>query len=312
VSNNQELIYNPEFFERVQIQSLLTNFYEIKEIPFDDTLDAYMYILDLPNISPAIYVTEKAIWTAGDYTDLDTKVADRRYTLFGNMGLLFRYSLATLERYHRIYSLHASAMYIPAEDELIVVVGGPGTGKTVFLLEGIIRGYQIFSTEMLYFHFGPDGCVFLKGALLDNVRLGNLLCDYPKAVEKLGLQLPETEDVWETKITIDLHSVATPDDELLNPNVTLLFPRIEAGREVAIVNDVTDKRKLKKMLFDNATEKIGATTLLYESIPIGSFDTPYLMSKRLEAIERFSSGEVFPIKRAKTILAGPQNCMEGI
>jgi hypothetical protein len=312
VSNNQRLIRNPEFFEEVHIQSLLTDFHKVKDIPFDDTLDAYVYVLDLPSIPPAIYVTERGIWTAGDYADLDDRVADRRYTLFGNMGLLFRYGLATLERYHGIYSLHASAMYVPPEDELIAVVGGPGAGKTVFLLAGIVRGYQIFSTEMLYFHFGPDGCTFLKGALLDNVRLGSLLYDYPKAAEKLGLQLPEAEDVWGTKVTIDLHSVATADDELLSPDVTFLFPRIEAGREVAIVNDVTDKRKLKKMLFDSATEKIGATTLLYESIPVGSFDTPHLMGKRLEAIQRFSSGEGFHIKRAKTILAGPQNCMEGI
>jgi hypothetical protein len=71
------------------------------------------------------------------------------------MGLFFRYALTVQER-HGIYALHASAIYKPHDDELLVIVGKAGAGKTVYLLEALARGYQIFSTEMTYFRPTPE------------------------------------------------------------------------------------------------------------------------------------------------------------
>jgi len=113
-------------------------------------------------------------------------------------------------------------------------------------------------------------------------------------------------------VTIDLRSKATSEDILVNPKVTLILPKIEEGRREVIVGDITDKRKLTKLLFDNATEKIANTALLYETIPVGCLDSPDLMRKRLKAMERFVSGETFEIKRAKTILASPRNCLKEV
>ncbi|MCL4534989.1 MAG: hypothetical protein M1370_07525 [Bacteroidetes bacterium] len=313
ISNNPTLIDAPEFFESKEvIQSLLTDVRAVPRIPFLGELDAYIYINDVPSLPPEIRVTDRAVFAAADFTRLDTEASDRRYSLFGNLGLFFKYAMATLERYHCIYSFHASGVFIPDDNELLIIIGGAGAGKTVLLLEGLSRGYQIFSTEMVHFQFGPDGCRFFKGAMVDNIRIGNLLFDFPAAAERLGLVLPEVGDPWATKIAIDLESVSTPSDILLNPNVTLLFPKIEAGRGAAIINEVRDRRRLVHMLFDNATEKIGGTTLLYEVLPLDTFDTPALMRARLSSMERFVSGEAFPIKRARTILAGPKNSMEGI
>ncbi len=313
VSNNPELIFNPEFFEATDVlQSLLTNEYQIRDVAFEQNLDAYIYMCDLLSIPPSVAVTDKEMWVAGNLGELDAKMVDRRYGLFGNMGLFFKYALTTLERYHDVFGFHASAMYIPWQNELILILGGPGAGKTVLLLEGLRRGYQIFATEMTHFQFGPEGCVFFKGSLLDNVRIGNLVYDFPEATQRLKLELPRVEDVWGTKVVADLHSVTTEEDIIVNPRVTLLFPRIEAGRDTAIIEDITDERKLIMMLFGNATEKIAGTVLLYGSIPIGSLDTPHLMRKRLKAVERFAAGDDFEIKRVKTILAGTRNCMEGI
>ncbi|HEX2987580.1 MAG TPA: hypothetical protein VHS06_05360, partial [Chloroflexota bacterium] len=78
-----------------------------------------------------------------------------------------------------------------------------------------------------------------------------------------------------------------------------------------IISDITSQSKLKWMLFNNATEKIGGTNLFYETVVVDTMDTPDLMQKRLKAMERLVSGEV-EILRAKNILAGTHNCMEGI
>ena len=93
------------------MQCLLTNVYKIDDIPFGPNLDAYFYIYDIPNVPPTMKVTDNAVFVTGPISELDAKMADRRYSIFGNLGLFFKYSMATLER-HGIYSFHASAMYV--------------------------------------------------------------------------------------------------------------------------------------------------------------------------------------------------------
>ncbi len=311
VSNNRWLLHNPEFFSEYKMQCLLTDVYRVDDIPFGPNLDAYLYLIDMPNVPPSIRVTDREMWCAGPFTELDARMADRRYSVFGNLGLFFKYSMATLERRHGIYSFHASAMYVPERNELIAVIGGAGAGKTVLILEGLSRGYQIFTVEMLHFAFRDEGLVFFKGALMDNIRVGNLVYDFPRAAERLQIEIPEVKDVWGTKIAVDFQPMAPESDVIVNPKLTLLFPRIEAGRDPAIINDITNRSKLKWMLFNNATEKIGGTNLFYEAVMVDTMDTPELMERRLRAMERLVSGEV-EILRAKSILAGTHNCMEGI
>ncbi|HSR13609.1 MAG TPA: hypothetical protein VLS90_19330, partial [Thermodesulfobacteriota bacterium] len=96
----------------------------------------------------------------------------------------------------------------------------------------------------------------------------------------------------------------------LNPKVTVIDARIESGRENPIVKTVTRREKVVKILFDNATEKLGPTLVFYDVIPVESFDTPELMRRRLQVMTRFVS-EV-NLNPVKSVLAGAKNCMEEI
>ena len=313
LSNNRDLINNPEFFtNRTVIQSLVTNVLAAPEIPYAEPLDARMVILDLPDASPAVRVGEDEVLAVADFSGLEAACSDRRCTLFGNLGLFFRFGLAVLERRHGIFSFHASALYLLDRNELMLVVGGAGAGKTVFLLEGLRRGYQVFSTEMTHLEFRGGDVVFHKGSLVDNIRLGSFVHDFPDAAGRLGLDLPEVESVWAHKLAVDLAPVAPAADELVNPRLSLLFPKIESGRAQAVVSDVEPGPKMVKLLFDNASEKIGGTALLYDRIPLPGTDAPDIAAKRLGAMKRLVHEHTGLIDRSKDILAGTHNCMEGL
>jgi hypothetical protein len=310
-SNNGQLIHNPEFFEPGEIQSQITNWCEIEQIAYGSNLDAYIHFLDNRSLPFGIQVSERELFVQGDLSRLEREGHDRRWSLLGNVGLFFRYAL-TVQEQHGIYSLHASAIYKPDEDELMVVVGKAGAGKTVYLLEALVRGYQILSTEMTYFRLLPEGVTFYRGALMDNIRVGSFLYDYPEAAVRLGLTLPETEDPWEAKISVSMHGATTEREALVNPKLSFLFPRIEAGRGQALVRDIARPRTLVRLLFDSVSEKIGGTTLLYEELPVTGLDNPALAQARWNAVSQLVAAPQWEIKQAKNILAGPKSCMEGI
>jgi len=309
VSNNEKLVTEPRYFEGQVMESLLTNIHCIEPIPYVDDLDAYFIAIDDPSVHPQVTVTEKALLATGDFTRYEEECSDNRYSLFGNLGLYFRYLLITLERYHQIYSFHASSMFSPSRNTLLLVVGGPGAGKTVFLLKGLEDDWQIFSTEMTHFAFTDEGYVFYMGSLYDNIRVGNLIYDFPQAKDKLEVEIPDVVDPWGHKIAIDMGTIAA-EPRYFNPRVTIVDARIESGRDIPIVKTITQREKIVKILFDNATEKFGSPFILYDRIPVGGLDTPDLMTKRLEVMYRFV--EEVSLNQVKSTLAGAQNCMEGI
>lgn len=312
VSNNRALITASEYFADRVPQSLLTDYHRVDEIPWADGprgIDAEMRVLDLPGLAPEITLGPERVLAVGDWTALEAAASDRRYTLFGNLGFLFRYAIFALERYHATWSFHASAM-VDDKGDLWLIPGGAGAGKTVFLLEGLTRGWTIFSTEMTHVRLTDGGYEVYKGSLFDNIRLGTLLYDFPAVIDRLGLALSPSKDPWGTKIALDLGHVQTPADVLLSPSLRIVSPKVESGRDRAIVSRLDRREKLVKLLFDNATEKHGGTVLLYDRLPVPSLDTPELMARRLAAMRGLV--ERATIKSAVTTLCGARNCMEGL
>jgi hypothetical protein len=309
LSNNEKLITEPKYFQGQVMESLLTDIHSIEPIPYGKDLDAHFIVVDDPNVEPEVKVSDRVLFAAGDFTRYEAECSDNRYSLFGNLGLFFRYLLVTLERHHGIYSFHASSMYSPSRNVLLLVVGGAGAGKTVFLLKGIEDDWQIFSTEMTHFAFTDKGYVFYLGSLYDNIRLGSLIYDFPQAGRRLKVEIPDVPDVWGHKIAIDMRHIAA-QPRYVNPQILIVDARIESGREIPIIKTIARREKKAKLLFDNATEKLGSPFILYDLLPVPSMDTPELMRKRLAAMYRFvDEVRLMPVK---SVLAGAKNCMEGM
>jgi hypothetical protein len=312
VSNNAELLTRSEYFTDRVPQSLLTDYHRVDDVPWDGGpggVDTEIRIVDTPGLSPAIALEPDRVLAVGDWTALEAANSDRRYSLFGNLGFVFRYAIHALERYHDTWSFHASAM-VDGKGDLWLIPGGAGAGKTVFLLEGLARGWTIFSTEMTHLRLTEGGYEFYKGSLFDNIRLGTLLYDFPAVLERLGTELPPSKDPWGSKIALDLRHVQTPSDVLVSPSLRIVNPKVESGRDRAVVTRLDRREKLVKLLFDNATEKHGNTVLLYDRLPLPSLDTPALMARRLGAMQALVDRAT--IKSARSTLCGARNCMEGL
>jgi hypothetical protein len=312
VSNDRDLITRSEYFTDRVPQSLLTDYHRVEDVPWDGTpagVDAEIRIIDAPGLASAIALEPDRVLAVGDWTALEAGNSDRRYSLFGNLGFVFRYAIHALERHHDTWSFHASAM-VDDKGDLWLIPGGAGAGKTVFLLEGLSRGWTIFSTEMTHLRLTAGGYEFYKGSLFDNIRLGTLLYDFPAVTERLGIEVPPAKDPWGAKIALDLRHVQTPADVLVSPSLRIVSPKVESGRERAIVTPIDRREKLVKLLFDNATEKHGGTVLLYDRLPLPSLDTPALMARRLEAMRGLVDRAT--IKSARATLCGARNCMEGL
>lgn len=304
-ANNKALI--PELFFSVNFESLLTDFHSVEETGYDDDLDAYIAVIDKADTDLEIAMADGEVTLSGSILQATERASDLRYTLFGNEGLFFRYALMTLEKKHSIYSMHACSAYDEDANHLYVVVGSTGSGKTCLLLAAIDHGLRLFSTEMTHFSL-TDGLKFYKGALVDNVRIGNLKRDHRSILKRTGVKLPQTDDEWSDKVTVDLSWAQTTADALYAPKVTVIFPHIEVERRKNVTVGVTDPRLVGRALFDNMSEKIAQNVLLYDVVPLRGLDTPALMKSRYECANKF----VERVDHVAKVLAGSNNCWNGL
>ena len=307
VSNKKELLS----FKKGVIADIETDFYKAQEIRIPSTaVDAHFYMID-EDSEPRVHSAPNMIMAQGNLLELEKKAKDLRFSLLGNEGLFFRFALKVLEDNHDIFSFHACSLFDEEKDNLYIICGGAGSGKTAFLLKGLEVGLKIFSTEMTHFKFQSTGkLTFYKGSLIDNVRVGNLKYDYPKVCEMLKVELPQIKDEWGTKIPVELSQFQFSPNYLSDPEIVLVFPHIEQEKRESIVGQVKNKRTISKRIYDNVSSKIGETVLLYEKIPVAGLDTPSSARRRLGAVNKFT--QYRKLQKALNVIAGTRNCLKGV
>ncbi len=301
-STSEELL--PVLCEKIEVKSLLTAFHSVQKISFSDTLDGYIRIEESED-PPTYTFFENTFTLRGPLQEMSQKASDLRYSLWGNLGLLYRFVLYLLEKKHRVYNLHACALYQEAKNELFINVGGAGSGKTVYLLSGISQGLRLFSTETVHLQITDDKPRWLLGSLVDNIRLGTLWCDFPEF--KPDQPPPSADRMWQEKIALDLSPYQAGSPVLQDvDSVSLLFPRIEEGRKGFLINSIKNKYTAAKQLCNNISEKITETFILYDRIAVTGFDQPGMAQNRLDDILAFTQDP--SITRITTILSNPDEC----
>lgn len=296
------------YFEPGEIFSAWTNWDRLESIPFQPDLDVNIRLLDQASVPFSATRQGNLLEIQADLQALERDVRDRRWALLGNQGLWFRFALAIQEE-AGIHALHAASIYAPDENHLVVLIGKAGSGKSVFLLSAITAGWQVFSTELTYFTSEGD---FLRGSLFDNLYVGTLAQDFPEVRCQLDLDLPEVDDPWAHKLSVDLSQMACQRRELQSPSLSLLFPHVEKGLDCAVVHEIEDPRALRRRLYESASEKIGGGYLLHERIPGPIMDTPQLAHARLQAVDRLMDPENTHLRTARIVSTGPTHCMEAL
>ncbi len=321
LSNNAALLDMPAYLDPVlqeanpRIWPLLSSVHRADEVPFGPSMDGYIYVLDSPQVGPDVSAAPDRLLLSGNISgyerELDANPPARRWTLFGNGGLLTKFSYTLLERCHGMLSFHATSMYDERRNEMYVIVGPPGAGKTVMMLEGCLRrGYRIFATEMTHVRFENGRAVFYKGSLYDNIRVRTVVHDYPEAQEVLGIRNMNPERTGEVKIGVSFTRVQTSADIIVDPRMNWLFPRIEAESSKAAFTEINDEATLVRMLYENASEMIVRPRIYYGRIALSLIDYPGSAANRLGLCRRLVRETA--TSQALSIFAGARTCMAGV
>ena len=192
-----------------------------------------------------------------------------------------------------------------------VMIGSAGAGKTVMMLEGCLRrGFRVFATEMAHIQVGPDGLTLHKGSLYDNIRLATLLEDFPEGVDALGLAGVSGERPGDAKLAASFRRLESPRNVIKNPQLHLLFPRIEGERSRAQTETLGNRETLVRMLFENASEMIVRPRLYYGQVAFSSPDAPEDTTNRLRLVEQLV--EAADLGQVKSVLAGTRNSLDGV
>lgn len=317
ISNNAELVHCEEWLDadaqakKPTIWSILTALPAPVRIKYEKhDMDAFFIMIDTPDAKPDVTYVGNTCTITGDFSKWENSEKDKRWNIYGNVGIFFAFCLVALEKCAGIHSMHASALYNPSRNLLLVVAGSSGSGKTVLQLEALLNhGYEVFTTEMTHFCVKNGGCTFYKGSTYDNIRVGNLVYDFPEAIERFKISIPEVEDKWETYLPVDFGPWSTKEKELYNPRVVFLFPRIETGRTETILNNHPGQGGFIRSMFENAGEKIYKSQVNYGAAAcscFGSFDSQELAQRRLDDICTLL--EMDCVTDRIKMLAGPKDC----
>lgn len=270
----------PELAKPEKFYWLDTNFLEAEIIPLSSDMDAELIIRE--NDSEFSFkAAGNRLELAGDFSRWEREAEDKRYSIFGNLGVFSAWALRTLETAHSIFTLHACGLV--KGRKLLIIPGGAGAGKSVFLFSALRAGWKIFSTEFVHLRISSS-LDFFKGSLKDAVRVDTLKVHFPDLAAEFGSQLQaETGG----KLLVDLSPYQVKDYQLSDPDVFLVFPHVENDWEGLEYQEITGYEVLLRKLFASASEKIEKSILLYGCRAVPGLDTLQAAQKRKMNLEKF-------------------------
>ena len=314
-SNLEELVFtddyvNHELHHREPKTYRLSNGWgETIVQPDDAPFNAVLYVYQDSSMEDLEFFFEgDEYFLAGPVLERDKTAPDRRYTIYSTGGLLTRLMPGTLEK-QGFSCLHATSVYNPEKNHMMVFVGGPGAGKTILMLESTLRrGYRLMTTEYTHFRTVGNDVSFYTGSVFDNVRAGNLLYNYTEYEKIWGKEImntiPAGKDPWNAKVSLDMTPLLPDTSVVTNPKVSLVFVKIEGHRDTPVVTEL-NKADTRFQLYLNAAELISRPRLFFGCLPVPSFDNIERAKNRLKIVDDMLN--TAELVECKSLFAGVNN-----
>jgi len=312
ISNYRDILYDDEYFlgKNGKLHSLLSNFHKLAPSFSDseDPADVRIKIEDKEQKALTMLNSDKIYHFSGPVIDLEEGVDDKRASIFGNMGIFSKILVRELE-HQGIFSFHSTSFVHPGTNRLYLVLGGSGAGKSTVLLKAVEDGMQVFGTELTHFSIRNGRISFYKGSLWQNCRMGNLVEDFPSLLDTFSITYTPNGNPWQQYLSVDLNAWQYPEELMEDPEVVILFPRIESGRMEA------ERYKLNKentvySVYENLSDKVSPPSYMYKKVFIPTVDN------RSDQINRMKSAEEFinfaNIRACWKFLTRPEECLDAV
>ena len=169
-SNLEELVFTDDYVNHQKHRKdprtyrLSNGWGETFVQPDDAEYQATLYVYQDSSMEDLEFFSDgDEYFLAGPVLERDAAAPDRRYTIYSTGGLLTRLMPGTLEK-QGISCMHATSVYNPEKNHMMVFIGGPGAGKTILMLESTLRrGYRLMTTEYTHFKTVGDDVFFYIG-----------------------------------------------------------------------------------------------------------------------------------------------------
>jgi hypothetical protein len=309
-SNYPAILEDDEYFlgKNGNLHSLLSNFHELLQVTADagTQVDVRIAIDDNQQDTMSMTMQNGTYLFSGPIKSLEENSTDKRSSIFGNMGIFSKICVLELEK-RGIYSFHSTSFVQPGTNRLYLVLGGSGAGKSTVLLKAVKEGMQIFGTELTHFSIRDEKVIFYKGSLWQNCRMGNLVEDFPSLLETFSIEYTPNGNPWKQYLSVDLKPWQYQDDVMENPEVVILFPRIESDRSEA------ERYPLKKSgisysAYGNLADKVSPPSYIYNAVFIPSVDNGSDQTARMEAAQNFL--KYVDLRACWKFLTSPEECLD--
>ena len=197
---------------------------------------------------------------------------NHQFSIFGNKGIIQKYILHILEKKYNRIVLHGCSL-INDNNDVIIGLGGSGSGKSVLINIGLQRGWKLISTEQTIIDKKMN---IYKGNVYDNVS--------PLSQELISSKLPKAKIFSNKRLIEPLGQKIFVD---MNPYV-ISTDKIKIDLEklnIIVVNfngndnirDIEDTDYLLRVLQISSSEKISFPAIIANEL----VDFQYLGSSKL-------------------------------
>lgn len=260
-----------DLFDEPQPYNLYIN-YHITKCPEDDTTNEKIIINDNDNTS--VKIEDGNFLINANVSELVQKNYNHQFSLFGNKGIIQKYILYILETKYNSIIFHGCSLK-NEQDEIIIGLGGSGSGKSVLINMALQKGWKLISTEQTIIN---NDMYIYKGNIFDNVS--------PLSEESVRKNLPKAiifpekrliEPIGQ-KIFVDMSLYQTKNDIIkMNLNKLTIINVDFKGKNENIVN-IEDKDYLLRLLQISASDKISFPAIIEKSFT----DFPYIGNAKIK------------------------------